>query len=182
MDQYRKNLLNELETTRDKFWNIGRDTAEFLHNLVLLRKFKKVLEIGTSNGYSGIVLGNALEKNNGKLITIESHAERFKMAEENFSKAKLEKTIIQIKGHAPEDIPADLNNLDLVFLDATKKEHLNYFNTLKDRLTPHGIIIGDNVQSHREKMKNYIEEVKHNSNFTTVELSLGTGLLVSYLN
>ena len=62
-DDTTNNLLSELEKTQKEFWNIARETGALLHYLIISTEAKSVLEIGTSNGYSGIWLTKALKKN-----------------------------------------------------------------------------------------------------------------------
>ena len=69
-DKITQDTLKELEKTQRDFWNISRVTAEFMYNFIVDGGFKSVLEVGTSNGYSGIWLGKALKKTGGKLTTI----------------------------------------------------------------------------------------------------------------
>lgn len=61
-DTTTQEVLKELEKTQKQFWNISRPTAEFLYNLIVDSKAKSVVEVGTSNGYSGIWIGKALKK------------------------------------------------------------------------------------------------------------------------
>lgn len=175
-----QNLLKSLGRTQNKYWNIDRKTGQFLNLLIKDRNFKTVFEIGTSNGYSGIWLAEALNHNNGKLFTMESHKkERFSLAQENFKKAKL-KNIIQILGHAPEDIPATPAMIDLAFFDATKQEYLSYFNKLKSRVKKGGIIVADNIHTHKKELAAYIKKLKSQKNWLSIELNIGSGLLISY--
>lgn len=174
-------LLKELEKTREKYWNISPETGLFFNLLIKERKYLTVLEIGTSNGYSGIWLASALKATKGHLYTIESHKkERFHLAAENFKKAKLTKHITQILGHAPEAIPAKPRFFDLAFFDATKYEHIDYFNALKNRIKKGGMIITDNINSHEKELTEYLKAVKKNPDFLSIKLNLGTGLLLSY--
>ena len=69
-DLVTKETLLELEKTQRDFWNISRQTAEFLHNTILNEGFVSGIEVGTSNGYSGIWLGKAFKHNGGKMSTI----------------------------------------------------------------------------------------------------------------
>ena len=85
-DQTTQNILKDLEKTQHDFWNISRTTALFLYNLIVDGGIKSVIEIGTSNGYSGIWLGKALKKTGGKLITVEFYESRIELARENFKK------------------------------------------------------------------------------------------------
>jgi len=102
-----RSVLLELEKVKSdggSFWNVPRSTGVFLNSLVRALDAKRVLEIGTSNGYSGVFFAEALLHTGGKLYTIESHAKRFLMARENFERAGVTDVIVQIKGHAPEII------------------------------------------------------------------------------
>ncbi len=180
MNKKIRSLLKELEQTREKFWNINPETGAFLNLLIKNRNYKTVLEIGTSNGYSGIWLAEALQHTGGKLHTIESNIKkRYPLAEKNFKKSGLTKYIHQILGHAPEAIPKTPKFFDLAFFDATKYEHIEYFNTLKKRIKPGGMIITDNIHSHPKELATYIKTLQKTPHWHSVELHLGTGLLLS---
>ena len=75
-------ILLGLEKTQKEFWNIDRDTANFLNMLVKIHNSKNALEIGTSNGYSAIWLADALRHTGGKLTTIEFWDKRQSIAKE----------------------------------------------------------------------------------------------------
>src|SRR5574344_2686810 len=83
-DKTTQEILMELEKTQKQFWNISRPTAEFLYNLIVDSKDKSVIEVGTSNGYSGIWIGKALKKTGGHLTTIEFYDKRQSIARKNF--------------------------------------------------------------------------------------------------
>ncbi len=174
-----KTILRKLEQTREKYWNIPPETGQFLNILIKTRGFKKVLEIGTSNGYSAIWLGEALNNTGGHLWTIESNKKnRFPLATQNISKSGL-KNITQILGHAPEAIPKTPRFFDLAFFDATKCEHQDYFNALKTRIKKGGTIITDNAISHADELEGYLKLVQKDKNWHTELLSIGTGLMLS---
>ena len=174
-----KKLLKELEKTREDFWNITPEVGEFIYNLILDREYRSVLEIGTSNGYSGLWLASALEKTGGTLYTVESNKKkRWPLAQENFQKSGLN-NIVSILGHAPEAIPDNPKSFDLAFFDATKFEHTSYFEHIQNRINKGGIIISDNINSHREVMQKYIDHINSQKNWQSQEFSLGTGLLIS---
>ncbi|MCK9186544.1 class I SAM-dependent methyltransferase [Candidatus Gracilibacteria bacterium] len=193
MNKKIKNLLASLALTRETFWNIHEETGKFLNLLIVSQKYKTVLEIGTSNGYSGIWLAEALSQvaktcktKTPHLYTIESNLKkRFPLATKNFKESGLSKYITQILGHAPEAIPsrsAGPKKFDLAFFDATKYEHILYWNAVKNRINKGGTIAVDNIISHKDALKDFIKEVKKDTSFTTVILPLGTGLLVSVKN
>ena len=121
----------------------------------------------------------AAEKTGGKLYTIESHKKRFEMAKKNFEDSGLVNFIVQIKGHAPEVIPEIDDLWDLVFFDATKCEHVLYFNTVKDKIKKSGLLIVDNVISHKEAMKEFLQEIEKNQTFKYEILNMDKGLLIA---
>lgn len=175
-----KKLLVDMERHRKKYWNIPRETGAFLNTLIRAFKYKNVLEIGTSNGYSGIWLAEALSHTGGKLYTIESHRqERFNLAKINFKKAKLGKWIKQIAGHAPEVILSFPKYFDLVFLDATKYEYPSCLKAIKNRIRKGGIIIADNADTHAKELASYWKLIRKNKQFFSTKLLLGNGLFIS---
>lgn len=102
---------------------------------------------------------------------------RFYLAQKNFQKSGL-KNITQILGHAPEAIPKKPGKFDLIFLDATKEEYIEYFAALKNRVKKSGMIIADNLFSHASTLKTFTKEIHSNSDWEVFELNLGTGLLI----
>ncbi len=103
-----------------------------------------ILEIGTFTGYSAICLARGLKKN-GKLITIEMDDELETFASDFFKKAGLHKKIVQIIGPALEILPSFNETFDLVFLDADKREYVDYYTLVIDKLRKGGILIADNT-------------------------------------
>ena len=61
-DEITQQTLLELEKTQKQFWNISRVTGEFLNLLIRTAKSKNIIEVGTSNGYSGIWITKALKE------------------------------------------------------------------------------------------------------------------------
>ena len=78
--------LVELEKTQKDFWNVSRATGNFLNMLVKISNSKSVLEVGTSNGYSGLWFLDALKVTKGRLTTIEYYDKRQSVARANFDK------------------------------------------------------------------------------------------------
>ena len=99
-DEITQQTLLELEKTQKQFWNVARVTGEFLNLLIRTAKSKNVLELGTSNGYSGIWIGKALKETGGKLTTIEFYEKRIKPARDNFEKCGVLDLITTLEGSA----------------------------------------------------------------------------------
>lgn len=160
-------------------WNVSRETGNFLRLLVILLDAKIVVEIGTSIGYSGLWFADGLQQTQGKLFTVESHDERFMEATKHFTEADVLDVVTQIKGHAPEVLDDIVEDIDLAFFDATKMEHVSYWEALADKVRVGGVIVTDNILSHAEEFAAYREFVEKDERFEHTVMSIGTGLLIS---
>lgn len=105
---------------------------------------KTILEIGTFTGYSAICLAKGLQKN-GKLITIEIDDELETLASKYFKKSGYSDHIEQRIGRALDIIPTLDQSFDLVFIDADKREYIEYFELVFDKVPSGGYIIADNT-------------------------------------
>ena len=85
LDEITLETMRNLEVTRKEFWNISKESGLMFHNIILEHNFKNALEIGTSNGYSGLWISKALKQTGGRLTTIEYFDERQSVAVENFN-------------------------------------------------------------------------------------------------
>ncbi len=174
-------VLSRLEqeiTDSNTTWNISKDTAVFLQSLLREQRPLRVLEIGTSTGYSAICVAQVLNEWYGQLITVESHKERFALAQKNIVDTGLQ-NITQVLGHAPEILEHIPGTFDFIFLDATKYEHTSYFLALKNRLNAGGVIVADNMLSHEKEMQEYKKTVEADPQFESSIEHVGTGLMIS---
>lgn len=114
---------------------------EFISKMI---KPEHILEIGTYTGYSAICLAKGLQKN-GTLDTIEINDELENFSRKYFQKSGLEDKIIQHTGNALEIIPKLNKKYDLVFIDAEKKEYLDYYKLIINRIESGSYILADNV-------------------------------------
>lgn len=177
-------VLEEVPGRQEKFWNVSPETGNFLNMLVKSTGAKSVLEIGTSNGYSGLWFTEALSHNNGKLYTVESHKERFHLAKAHFSQAGVGEYVEQIFGHAPEvfsttEFLSRNIQFDLIFLDATKMEYGSYLEAILPFLKPGGLLIADNILSHQDVLNQFVLTVQQKRELQSVVLPLGSGLLMA---
>ncbi|MCK5171175.1 MAG: O-methyltransferase [Bacteroidales bacterium] len=105
---------------------------------------KKILELGTYTGYSAICLTKGLQEN-GILRTIEVNDELEDIIRKYFTKAQIENKVKLHFGDARKIIPEIKEQFDLVFIDADKREYLEYYNIVFDFVKPGGFILADNV-------------------------------------
>jgi len=189
-DETTENILKELEKTRTDFWNLDRQSANFLNTLIKINNSKNVLEIGTSNGYSGIWILKALLETKGKLTTIEFWEKRQSVARKNFEiccpKANVEPKIgsaIVILEDLLDEINAQKREkFDFIFIDANKKEYISYFNLIDKMISPNGIILADNILSHYEKVEDYVDNLFNRDDYQSQILDLGAGMMLSRKN
>jgi len=199
------NVLSSLDKTREDFWNVDNESANFLSLLVKLSKAKNALEIGTSNGYSGIWLAQALKTTGGKLTTIEFWENRLNIALENFKKAGTDDIVEARLGQAVMILEEMFNEIypkkniddideksfteafqkgkekffDFVFIDANKSEYIKYFNLIHPMLQKGGVIVADNILSHYKKVEPYVKAVTSHPNYQSQLIPLDTGMMVS---
>lgn len=171
--------LKELEKTQHEYWNISRQTAVFMSMLIKISNVKTALEIGTSNGYSTLWIAEALSHTGGHLTTIEFWEKRQKIAIENLKKHNLIEYVTPIIGSASVVLNEIEINPDFVFIDANKAEYIKYFEVLRDKLPKGAILLADNVLSHSEKVKPFVDEITADNNFQSQILDLPAGLLMA---
>lgn len=174
-------LSAQLELTQHEFWNISRQTAEFISMLIKISNVKNVLEIGTSNGYSALWIADALKDagSNGHLTTIEFYEKRQCIARENIEKCGLSDFVTFKQGRALEILEQLDFVPDMVFIDANKSEYIQYFDLLKDKLPKGAIILADNVVSHAAKVADFLDEIKNDTRYQSQVLDLPAGLLMA---
>ncbi len=176
-------LLSKIERQNEEeiSWIVGPQTGRMLYYFVRIWHPEIILEIGTSIGYSAIWMATALEEiGYGEIITIESHDRRFALAEANIKASGLQARIKQVKGHAPEVIDGKIPQIDMAFFDATKQETQSFFDAVFPRMVRGGLVVVDNVRSHRFKsMLAFIEKIHSDPRVEVVEIDVGAGLLLA---
>jgi predicted O-methyltransferase YrrM len=122
----------------------GHLQGKTLEMLSKLLQPSQILEVGTYTGYSAICLARGLAEG-GRLHTIESNDELEDFVQHYFGRAGLQNKITLHIGYALDIIRELTGPFDLVFLDADKTEYSDYLKLCKERLSPGGCILADNV-------------------------------------
>jgi len=122
----------------------GHLQGQFLEMLSRMQQPKRILEIGTFTGYSGLCLAKGLAED-GLLYTIDINEELQPMVEQYIAKAALSDKVKQLIGDARQIIPTINETFDLVFIDADKINYSTYYDLVFDKVRPGGYIIADNV-------------------------------------
>ena len=122
----------------------GHLQGRLLSFLSKLKNPSSILEIGTYTGYSSLCLAEGLMEG-GKLITIDPNEETNLFASKFIKNSAFANKIELITGQAQQVIPTLKQTLDLVFIDADKKNYALYFDLIIDKVAKGGLIIADNV-------------------------------------
>lgn len=159
--------------------NVPLEDGRLLRLLTESVGAKHVVEIGTSNGYSGIWLCLALRTTDGKLTTHEIDEGRAALARENFKRAGVDQMVTLVMGDAHETVTKLKEPIDLVFLDADKEGYIDYLNKLLPLVRPGGLIVAHNMNPQQADPR-YVEAVTTNPNLETLFLHMdGAGVGVS---
>jgi predicted O-methyltransferase YrrM len=166
--------LESLKST-DQFWNIDWDSGQFLHQLVLAKQPKNILEIGTSTGFSAVWMASALYPG-ATLTTIDASKKRHPISQQAFEMSELD-CITGIFGHAPEVFDRlSGQQFDMIFIDCAKNYYLQFFQYLQPQMNPGCIVLADNMISHGQYMAQYFEYVRNHEQFVSTLVSIGSGM------
>jgi predicted O-methyltransferase YrrM len=128
--------------------NVSATEGKLLHILALSIGAKRILEVGTLGGYSGIHLARALPED-GKLITLEIDPHHAEVARRNFERAGIGHKVEIRLGPAAETLrelaAAGEPPFDLVFIDADKGGYTEYLRQSLPLLREGGLMLGDNT-------------------------------------
>ena len=161
--------------------NISPADGQYLHDLVVRLKAKRVLEIGTAKGYSAIWLAMGLRKTGGHLVTLEIHEAHQAIAREHLSAAGLASFVDSRLSDALEEVPRLEGPFDLVFIDASKTDYLRYYELVLSKVRRGGVIAAHNVASDPAELREFLTRIKSDPAVRTEFFGRSPrGLSVSY--
>ena len=167
----------------------GKEQGLLLQFLSRMTRPKRILEIGTFTGFSGLCLAEGLVAD-GELHTLELREEDAATAQAYFNRSSHKDNIHLHIGNALEIIPTLNEKWDLVFIDADKPGYINYYDLVLPNLQSNGWILADNVFFHGEVMKEPVagknakaiaafnEHVKNDETVEQMILTVRDGLML----
>ncbi|MBI4583934.1 MAG: O-methyltransferase [Planctomycetes bacterium] len=166
---------------KNNMWNVRPADGKFLQLMVSAAGAKKVLELGTANGYSGIWIGRGLRETGGSLTTIELNVKKAQEAKANFAKVGMASMVQVLEGDAAKIVPTLKSSYDLIFMDTEKGDYLEQFRLAFPLLKPGGVFMAHNAILMRDSMKDFLKEVEEHPELTTVVVQTSDdGFSVSY--
>lgn len=170
---------------------ILEESAEILTDTIKKCKPKRILEIGTAIGYSGIIM---LMNSDAKLFTVEIDADSVAIARQNFYKAGFLDRVTFWEGDAEEIVRFLTGEFDFILLDGPKGHYCEFLPYLKKVLSKGGVIFADNVlfkgytfmekpiHKHRTiilSLREYLRQIENDTDFDSVLLSKGDGISIA---
>jgi predicted O-methyltransferase YrrM len=155
------------------------ETVRLLAVLARGLRATRLLEIGTSNGYSTIWLADAARACAGALTSVEIDPARVAQAAENLRQAGLESFVELCVSDAGEYLAqASDAAWDLIFLDAERPAYVGYWPDLVRTLSPGGMLVVDNVISHAREVAELRQCVEADGAVMDVLIPIGAGALL----
>ncbi|KZE83621.1 methyltransferase [Myroides marinus] len=163
----------------EKWRNIEPESAEFLSLLIKTKNAKKILELGTSNGFSTLWLAEAVSHNQGEIISIDIERDRTNKAFENLKQFELQSYVELLTYDAGQYLADTTLDFDLILLDAERSYYTGYWKDLERLLdqSESSILVVDNVISHEADVEEFIAMIDERK-FKKVVLPIGAGLLL----
>lgn len=185
----------EQEALRDEVPIIRRETKEWMKTMLLIKKPKRVLEVGTAVGFSAIYMSQYLPVE-GHITTIEKWEPRIEQAKVNFERAGVCDKITLLEGDASEILKKLDGSYDFIFMDAAKGQYIHFLPDVIRLLEKNGVLISDNVLQDGEildsryvverrnrtihsRMREYLYVLKNHAELETSIIPLGDGVALS---
>jgi predicted O-methyltransferase YrrM len=169
-DQERPNRL-------ERFRNVEPATAELLGVLVRASGATRLLELGTSNGYSTIWLADAAAATGGRLVSVDVDAARADLARQSLRDAGLDDRVeLRVEDAQATLAHSSDSQWDFVFLDAERPAYPDYLPDLVRTLAPGGVLAVDNVRSHEHELVEFTSLIEAEQTLTQTVVPVGAGL------
>lgn len=185
----------EAEAVKDRVPIIRRETGTLLRSLILMKRPRRILEVGTATGFSAILMSEVMPEG-CTITTIEKYEKRIPLAQTNFSRAGREDVIHLIAGDAGEVLETLEGSFDFIFMDAAKGQYINWLPAVLRLLEPGGVLVSDNIlqdgqlvesrygvirrnRTIHSRMREYLYTLKHMEELETSVLTVGDGVTVS---
>jgi predicted O-methyltransferase YrrM len=159
-----------------RMMNITRDTGQFLSVLVRATAARRILEIGTSNGYSTLWLAEAARANAGMVTTVDKSEYKVGLASANFARSGLAPFITSLNEDAGRALErAETSSYDFMFLDTERSAYPGWWPDLRRILRPGGLLVADNATSHAQQLAPFVALVESDPSFVISVVPVGNG-------
>jgi predicted O-methyltransferase YrrM len=157
---------------------IPRTTGEFLEWLVpLAPRSGKIIELGTSAGYSSLWITLGLNGGRRVLETFEANPYKIERARKTFHAAGVQDRVRQHAAPRRSDFQAI--RIAFCFLDTYKESYLPLARLVVPRMLPGAILAADNAVSHHIELEQFLRWCHAQRRLDVMELPMDSGLLLA---
>ena len=155
-------------------------SARLCHIMVQSICAKRLVEIGSSYGYSSVWLAHAARITGGQFTSLEVNPKLVEIAKRNVAEAGLTDNVTFIAGDARETMSSVEGPLDFVLLRLLGSVVCRTSRSYRHpSLRPGGLLVADNVIPGREGSDEYIQALTDHPLMETVSVPIGKEIEVS---
>jgi len=163
--------------TKKRLRQIPPQTGRFLALMASMAPDGRILEIGTSGGYSTLWLSLACRDSTRRITTFEILPEKVKLAQQTFDRANVSDMVDLVHGDALSYLP-DCTDIAFCFLDAEKEIYQKCYDIVIPNMVPGGVLVADNVISHEAILKPMVKQVVADERVDALVIPIGSGVLL----
>jgi predicted O-methyltransferase YrrM len=166
----------------DLLLSVGREAGMLLYLLATGAQSRRILELGTSYGYSTVWLGAAARTTGGKVLSLELKEFKIDNARQALTRAGLSSRVEFHAGDCLETLKTLPGPFDFVLLDVWKDLYLPCFELVHPKLAPGGMICADNMllpEAVRPQAEAYRARVRKSGDMDSVLVDVGNGIEIS---
>jgi predicted O-methyltransferase YrrM len=170
----------EFERRRDEWMlAVGRDTGSLLNLLVRLGGCRRILEVGTSVGYSTLWLAEAARATGGRVATLDNSPGKHEQARANLTETGLAGPVDLVAGDALRSVERLAGPWDFVLLDFNRGLYRKSLETLLPKLAAGAVVVADNMlrpEASVPQARQYQEWVRALPGMQSVLVPIGNGI------
>lgn len=156
---------------------IPPETGRFLALLAATATQGRIVEVGTSAGYSTMWLALAAHATGRRVLTFEVLPNKIELARETFMLAGISELVEQVEGDARQHLEA-IENIGFCFLDLEKDLYPACYDLVVPNMLAGGLLVADNVLSHASQLEPFLEGVQADPRTDSILAPIGKGLLI----
>jgi predicted O-methyltransferase YrrM len=181
-EEEQRRTLTQTTNLDELLLSVGRDVGMLLYLIATGGQARRILELGTSYGYSTVWLAAAARATGGKVISLELKEFKIEQARQALTRAGLSTRVEFHSGDCLDTLKTLAGPFDFVLLDVWKDLYLPCFELVHPKLAAGGVIIADNMllpQAVRPQAEAYRARVRQAGDMDSVMLDIGNGIEVS---